>query len=81
MGFMKVNVRQEVDGKPGFAADEFEVQIQTEQITVFNRGYEEKEQDIVFVRLSCGATICVVSAYNDFVKKLNVAMATSTVKR
>lgn len=71
--FMKVTIRQQSEGTPGFVeADDFEIQINAKQITLFNRS--EEDDDITFVRLACGATICVVMTYNAFVKKLQSAL-------
>lgn len=73
MSFLKVNVKQQSDGKPGFMEDEeFEIQINVEKITLFNKS--EEDDDITFVRLACGATLCVITPYNAFVKKLQVAL-------
>ncbi len=73
MSFLKVIVKQQSDGKPGFMEDEeFEIQINVEKITLFNKS--EDDDDVTFVRLACGATLCVATPYNKFVKKLQVAL-------
>lgn len=73
MSFLKVSIRQQADGKPGFIEeDDFEVQIAAEKITLFNKS--EDDPDIVFVRLTCGATLCVVETYNKFVLRLTKAL-------
>jgi hypothetical protein len=73
MSFLKLKVRQQADGKPGFIDDdEFEIQVNVEKITLFNKSEDDK--DITFVRLACGATLCVAVPYNTFVKKLQAAM-------
>lgn len=73
MSFLKVTVRQQSEGKPGFMDDEeFEIQISVNNITLFNKS--EDDDGITFVRLSCGATLCVSTPYAEFVKKLQVAL-------
>ena len=69
---MKVTIKQQTEGNPGFVGEErFDVQIASDQITLFNQSDDGSE---VFVRLSCGATLCVDIDYGEFIKKLNVAM-------
>lgn len=73
MSFFKVKVRQQADGKPGFIEDdEFEVNINSTQVTLYNKS--EEEENTIFVRLTCGATLCVSTPYATFVKKLNTAL-------
>ena len=73
MSFLKVNVRQQSEGKPGFMEDEeFEVQIGADKVTLFNKS--EDDDSITFVRLTCGATLCVSLPYPDFIKKLQSAL-------
>lgn len=73
MSFLKVSIRQQSDGTPGFIKeDDFEVQISADKITLFNKS--EDDPDVVFVRLTCGATLCVVEAYNKFVGRLTTAL-------
>lgn len=73
MSFFKVQVKQQADGKPGFMEDEeFDIQINANKITLFNKS--EDDPDITFVRLGCGATLCVSTPYADFIKKLNAAL-------
>lgn len=65
--FIKLTVRQQAEGTPGFMEDElFEVQVNTNSITLFNKSVDEP--DITFIRLSCGATLIVDMKYSDFVK-------------
>jgi len=74
MSFLKVKMRQQSEGKPGFIEEEdFEVQIGADKITLFNKS--EDDPNIVLVRLSCGATICVVMKYNAFINKLSSALS------
>jgi hypothetical protein len=66
--FIDVKVRERNDGEPGFMEQqEFVVTINKEQITLFNAG---EDPTVTFVRLSCGATLCVVSPREKFVKLL-----------
>ena len=66
--FINVIVRERVEGAPGLVEEvEFNIHINTDQITLFNKG-EDKE--VTFVRLVCGVTLCVLVPYNKFVKKL-----------
>lgn len=68
--FFKLTVRQQVEGTPGFVDDEiFEVQVNSEHITLFNKSVDDPE--ITFVRLSCGATLMADMKYNDFVKLMS----------
>ena len=73
MSFLKVMIKQQSEGKPGFIdEDEFEVQIGADKITLFNKS--DEEPGVVFVRLTCGATLCVVMKYATFVTKLKTAL-------
>lgn len=73
MNFLKVMVKQQSDGTPGFVEDEeFEIQVNIEKITLFNKS--EDDDDVTFVRLACGATLCVATPYGAFVKKLQAAL-------
>ena len=73
MSFLKVKIRQQTDGTPGFVVeDDFEVQIGADKITLFNQS--EDDHGMVFVRLTCGATLCVVMKYDTFIKKLALAL-------
>ena len=70
---MKVKIKQQPDGKPGFIGeDDFEVQIGADKITLFNKS--EDDPNIVFVRLMCGATLCISMNYGTFVNKLAHAL-------
>jgi hypothetical protein len=67
--FIKVIMRDRVEGAPGFVGpQEIEVVINLDQVTLFNSG--EEDEDITFVRLSCGATLCIVMPYKDFYKEV-----------
>lgn len=75
MSFLKVIIKQQGEGKPGFLEeDEFEVQIGADKITLFNKS--DEDPNVVFVRLTCGATLCVSMKYDAFVKKLSAALKT-----
>ena len=68
--FIKVKIREKVEGQPGFAKpNEFEVRINPGQITLFNKG--EDNGDITFVRLSCGITLCVMMKEEKFAKLMD----------
>jgi|GEM_PF-6785342 len=71
MSFMKVDIRQQVEGNPGFIKETMEVQINTQTITLFNSG---EAKDETFVRLTCGTTLCVAMPYSSFVKKMQIAL-------
>lgn len=74
MQFIKVKVRQASEGQPGFVAgDEFDVKIAPSHVTLFNPGVDASGKNITFVRLSCGATLCVVKPFNEFDKLLSKA--------
>jgi hypothetical protein len=45
------------------------VQINTDHITLFNDG--DEGSDVTFVRLACGATLCVDMPYVKFIDVLN----------
>lgn len=79
MNFIKVKVKQQVEGKPGFVEEEIiEVQINTENITLFNQG--EEDPSVTFVRLTCGATLCVDMKYDKFISLLNKKPAVGAKK-
>ena len=79
MSFLKVSVKQQNDGQPGFIEEEeFEIQVNTDQITLFNRSDDSK--DITFIRLSCGATLCVSMSYPKFVVALQKALKSEAWK-
>ena len=66
--FMPVVVRERVEGAPGVVEEqEFEIYINKDQITLFNVGEDPK---VTFVRLVCGATLCVLIPYNKFTKMI-----------
>ena len=70
MSFIKVTVKQQAEGTPGFVEEEtFEIQINTDQITLFNKSLDDPS--ITFVRLTCGATLVLDMKYTEFVKLLN----------
>lgn len=71
MSFISVVVRQAVDGAPGFIEDdEFEVSVAVDKISLFNQGVDDRGDDVTFVRMICGATLCVVENYRDFAKMI-----------
>lgn len=66
--FIDVLIRERVEGTPGFVeALDLPVTINTDQITLFNIG---EDPEITFVRLTCGATLCVVMPFEKFVGKI-----------
>jgi len=66
--FINVVVRERVEGAPGLVEEEeFNIHINTDQITLFNKGEDKK---VTFVRLVCGVTLCVLVPHDKFVKKL-----------
>ena len=66
--FIPVVVRERVEGAPGIVEEqEFEIVINLEQMTLFNKGEDPK---VTFVRLVCGATLCVLIPYEKFIKKV-----------
>jgi len=77
--FMKVKVKQQEEGKPGFMEEEeFEIQINTTQITLFNESQDDPE--ITFIRLTCGATLVASVKYTKFVAQLN-SLKAGTAKK
>jgi len=72
--FINLVVREKVEGTPGVIDDEeFNIHINANQVTLFNKGEDPK---VTFVRLVCGATLCVLMPHDKFVKKLKEAGAT-----
>ena len=70
MSFIKLTIRQSTEGNPGFMEPELiSVQINTDHITLFNDG--DDGSGVTFVRLSCGATLCVDMPYVKFIETLN----------
>ena len=66
--FIKVTIRERVEGNPGFfEAQEFEVNINPDNITLFNSG---ENPEVTFVRLACGGTLCVTMPVKEFEKLL-----------
>ena len=62
--FATIKIRERTEGEPGFVeAHEFEITINLDQIKLFNTGEDPK---ITFVRLSCGATLCVCMSLKKF---------------
>jgi len=77
---MKVNVRQQTEGTPGFVEDEiFEVRINTDLITLFNKS--EDNPNITFVRLTCGATLIVDMKPAAFINKLKKIAPDKSVEK
>lgn len=71
MNFISVLVRQAVEGNPGFVEDdEFVINIAVDKITVFNQGVDDEGKDVIFVRMVCGASICVVCDFEEFIELL-----------
>ena len=67
--FIDIAIRERLDGAPGFLeAQEFNVSINKDHITLYNKG---EEDGITFVRLTCGATLCVLMPVSKFVQLLN----------
>jgi len=67
--YVKVRIRERIEGQPGFAKPhEFDVHINPDQVTLLNRG--EENNDITFVRLSCGVTLCVIMKEDKLIKLL-----------
>jgi hypothetical protein len=68
--FIKLNILQHEDGTPGFIEDSMrEVHVNVDNITLFNKS--DSDENIIFVRLSCGGTLAVVAKHSEFVKVLN----------
>lgn len=69
--FIDLTIRERVEGAPGFMqSQEFSVTVNADQITLFNKG---EDPGVTFVRLSCGATLCVVMPLNKFMNKMGLA--------
>lgn len=67
--FISIKIRERQDGVPGFVkAREFPVTINTDQVTLYNKG--DEDPTITFVRLSCGVTLCVCLSEPKFTKLL-----------
>lgn len=70
MKFIKLNIIQHEDGTPGFIEDNMrEVHVNANNITLFNKS--DSDENITFVRLSCGATLAVFIKHSEFVKALS----------
>lgn len=68
--FIELIIRERIEGAPGFVqAQELPVTINADQITLFNKG---EDPTVTFVRLSCGATLCVVMPFNKFMQTVGV---------
>lgn len=66
--FINVVVRERMEGTPGFVEEqEFDIYINPDNITLFNQG---EDPDVVFVRMVCGATLCVVMTQKEFVSEM-----------
>ena len=64
--FIKVKIRERAEGNPGFMdADEFEVTINLDNVTLFNGG-EDQGKEVTFVRLACGAMLCLPMSVKEF---------------
>lgn len=62
--FATIKIRERTEGEPGFIeAHEFEVTINLDQVSLFNVGEDPK---VTFVRLTCGATLCVLMPVKKF---------------
>ena len=67
--FIKVKIREREEGQPGFAKyKEMYININPAYVTLFNKGAEN--EDITFVRMACGITICVVMSKKKFAQLL-----------
>lgn len=74
--FIDLTIRERIEGAPGFMqALDLPVTINTEQITLFNKG---EDPELTFVRMSCGATLCVVMPVHELMEKMGL---TVTVKK
>lgn len=68
--FVNVKIRERLEGAPGFMEfQEIEVTINADKITLFNKGEDPR---ITFVRLECGATLCVAMPYKEFTKLIGM---------
>ena len=82
MSFMKVRIKQHVEGNPGFVEPEIiEIQVAVNQITLFNRGFVGEDEEVVLARLSCGTLLVIEDNYSSFVNKLSVALKGSMVSK
>ena len=69
--FINVLVRQAVESAPGFVdEEEFVVNIAVDKISVFNQGEDDDGNEVVFVRLVDGSSLCVVCDLKEFVTLL-----------
>ena len=67
--FIDVSIKERVDGAPGVIADEeFDIIMDVDKVTLFNSSNETP--NITFVRLVCGATLCVNLSPENFKKRL-----------
>ena len=74
--FIDLVIRERIEGAPGFMqALDLPVTINTEQITLFNKG---EDPELTFVRMACGATLCVVMPVIRFMEKMGLPI---TVKK
>lgn len=63
--FLPVTVRERAEGSSGLVEpEEFNIFINVDEITLFNSG---EDPNVCFVRLTCGATLCVALPFEVFV--------------
>lgn len=73
--FIEVFIREHVEGTPGFMDKrDFLVNINVDHVTLFNKG---EDSEVTFVRLACGATICVVASPEEFAQLIEAALNTN----
>ena len=73
--FIPVTIIEKADGLPGIVEpEEFNILINVNEITMINRGEEE---GMCFIRTSCGASLCVITPFGEFIdmlRKLNIEL-------
>ena len=67
--FIDVTILERMDGTPGLVAEEeFNIHMNLDNITLYNKSPEMP--GVTFVRLTCGASLCVLLEFKEFIKIL-----------
>jgi hypothetical protein len=65
---LPVTVVERAEGSPGIVeSDTFDILINLDEVTLVNQG---EDPDVTFLRLTCGASLCAMVPYEDFIDKM-----------